>query len=183
MKRFMFSLVTAAAALMLGCQNPDSVNPVASTDGPSHGAIAKPLPVPAPRFILFDRSITYTNAGAYNEVMRAVGKVSFEIKKTPTTPIFNDYLYDVDIIVAGEISKAYTDAPAPRPAPWSFAGSSKDRIKIPDGKKVRMTRTFAVQGASVPTILNVELTISQEALAVRTVSLTKLAVIRLASGK
>lgn len=174
MKRFVFSLAVATTALILGCQNPNSANPVAAGDDALHGVVGKPAPIPDPGWLGFDQMITYTNVGSNDSWMRATGSVVFHITKTPTVPIFDDQLYDVEIKVNGVISKVYSDMPAPRPAPWTFAGSSKDRVRIPSGKIVVLKKKVVVQGASAPTVLNMSFTVSEKILALRTMSLTRL---------
>jgi hypothetical protein len=174
MKRFMFSLAMATVALILGCQNPDAGNPVATGNDALRGGVDKPAPISLPSWLAFDQMITYTNSGWTNEQMRAVGTVIFRITKTPTVPIFADDLYDVEITVNGEISKLSTDTPAPRPAPWAFVGSSKDRVHIPSGKNIILAKKFVVQGASVPTVVNMPFTVSSKNLALRAMSLTRL---------
>lgn len=183
MKSFMFSLAAATVALVLGCQNPDVNNPVAVGDNTLHGTIAKPIVPPDPNLIGFDQRITYTNPGTSREAMQAIGNVVFHITKVPTVPVFDDNLYDVQIAVAGEISRVSSDMPAPRPAPWAFGGTTKDRIRIPHGEKVVLAKTFVVQGAGVPTVLNMPFTLTESALAVRTMSLTKLVVPRLSGNQ
>lgn len=173
MKRFMFALVAAAAAFILGCQNPDVNNPVAGGNDNLAGTLSKPAPVPNPSLIEFDQMISYTNPGASEEAMHAVGTIIFRITKVPTVPIVDACLYDVEIQAKGEITRAYLDKPAPRPAPWMFEGTSTDRIRIAEGSKVVFVKTFAVQGASARTVVNLPFTVTANTLALRTMSLTK----------
>lgn len=170
MKTFIFSLAATTAVLVLGCQDPDMNNPVAIGDVVHRATTAKPAPTPHPNLIGFDQKITYTDPGVTSQVFQAVGSVTFRITKTSPS---DDNLYDVQIVVNGEISASSSDAPAPRAASWTFQGSSKDRIRIPLGGKGVLAKTFVVAGASDPTILNMPITVTDRELAIGRMSLTK----------
>ena len=171
MKRFMFSLAAATAALILGCQNPDANNPVASDNHVPDGTIAKPVLTPDQNLITFDQKIASRSPGSANDVKQATGSATFLISQVPVVPISGSGLFDIRITVEGKISKAPSDLPAPTLAPWSFSGSIKERISIPQGKKVVFVKAFSVQGPSVPTLLSIPFTVTESALAVGTMSL------------
>ena len=173
MKSFMFLLAAATAALILGCQNPDASNPVAGSDNAVSATIAKPAPIPDPNVLMFDQRIGYTNSSESPAAFQAVGTVSFRITEVPTVPVCNGRLFDVQITVQGQVARLWSDMPPPRPAPWAFGGSTSDRIRIPIGQTVAFVKTFVVEGASVPTLVNMPFKMSSRILALGTMSLTK----------
>lgn len=167
MKSFLFSLATATTALILGCQNPDANNPVAIDGNVPGGTITKPVLPPDPNLISFEQKIASKSPGLATDVKEATGNVTFHITQVPVMPISGDPLFDIQIKVSGDIS----NVPSGVSALWTFSGSIKDRISIPQGKKVVLVKAFAVQGPSVPTFLNVPFTVSEGSLAVGTMSL------------
>lgn len=170
MKSFVLSIAATTAALVIGCQSPDVSNPLAINEGTHSGATAKPSPTPAPLQIGFDQKITYTDPGISGESLEATGTVVYQITRvSPGT----DNVYDVLITVRGGITPVFSDGADTRIVPWTFGGSSTDRISISSGKKVSLTKTFVVMGANVPSILNMPVTISDQALAVGSMSLVK----------
>lgn len=170
MKSFLVSLAATTAALVIGCQTPDVNNPVTVGDIAPGSMITKPAPIPSPTMIGFDKKITYTDPGVTSEVFRATGNVAFTITKASAA---DDNVYDVRITVNGGISRTPSDTPGPTPAPFTFGGSSKDRVRIPQGEKALLSKPFVVPGLSVPTILNMSITVSEQELEVGSMSLIK----------
>jgi hypothetical protein len=171
MKNFVLSLAATAAALVIGCQSPDVNNPVAIDEGAHSGTTAKPAPTPAPLQIGFDQKISYTDPGVSGEFLEATGNVVYQITRVVPG---SENVYDVLITVRGGISPVPSDGSDATIVPWIFGGSTKDRISIPSGKKVVLTKMFVVTGANVPSILNMPVTVSDQQLAVGSMSLVKI---------
>ena len=180
MKHSIIVLSAAACAFLLGCENQSVNNPVAMDDTVLRHEIAKPAPVAEqdPNLLEFDRKVEYTNGKGDAEVMQAFGKIGFQINLVPIVPIYEYDVYDVEISTKGEIRgtifkqrtvDAATDFNA---LTWSFGGSSTTRISIPAGTKVSLFQSYDVQGADVPTFLNIEFTATEKALAINTMYLT-----------
>jgi hypothetical protein len=173
MKRVMFSLVAAVAALILGCQTPDASNPVATGDNALQASIAKPAPIPAPNSISFDQLVTYKGFRPIPESYRAIGNVNFRIARIPTLPVTDIELYDVVIAVTGELSKVVSTDPAFRTAPWTFGGKSKVRIRIPQGGKSTFEVKFQVRGARVPSVVIMPFAMTENNLTLQNLSLVR----------
>lgn len=173
MKRFMFSLVAAVAALILGCQTPDASNPVATGDNALPSSIAKPVPVPDPSQFGFDQILSYKESRPIPDLYRAVGHVIFHITRVPNMPESVNELFEVETLVNGDLSKVVNATTAATPAPWTFGGNSKDRIWIPRGGKVTFEKKYLVRGASVPTAVIMPFTLTERVLALRTMSLIR----------
>lgn len=167
MKNSVLSIAAAASALVIGCQSPDANNPVGVDEGARISATAKPSPTPAPLQLAFDQKITYTDPGVSSDYFEATGRVDYQITRVSSA----DNVYDVLITVRGGISPTPADAKA---APWIFGGSSTDRISIPVGKKSVLTKTFVVIGSSVPSVLTMPVTVSDQQLGVGRMSLVKI---------
>lgn len=170
MKNSVFVLAAAIAAFVLGCQNPEVNNPVAAGDNVLRGTVAKSAPVPNPNVVGFDQAVRYTD-GAVG-VMQAIGNVAFRITSVPN---LDADLYDVEVTVQGvlyPVSTAGTIS-SNQPHPWMFGKSSIVRIRIPQDTKAIFELTFRVEGANVPTVLNMPIAVTDRALAVRAMSLTK----------
>jgi len=164
MKYSIVALGAAICTFALGCQNQSVNDPVATDADAIHGAVAKPAPQEYdPSLITFDQKVIYTNVDLA-QVMQAVGAIRFRIEQVP---ILSDELYDVQVSAKGALYLGSDDGTA-----WSFGGSSTDRIRILGGTKVKFEKSFVVYGADVPTVLTMQFTVTERALALRTMSLT-----------
>jgi hypothetical protein len=164
MKHLLNTLAAAAAAFVLGCQDPSVTDPVATGYNAAGTTIAKPQPIVDQNQLEFNQEVLYTNGDRSRPVMQAIGKINFHINQVP---ILSDELFDVEITANGVLHPSNTDA-----FPWSFKGSSTDRIRILSGTKVQFEKNFLVYGADVPSVLTMRFTVTERTLALRTMSLT-----------
>ena len=168
MRAFTFSFAATGLAFIMGCQSPKMNNPVATNDDPVPQAITKPAPLPSPNQIAFNQKVSYATPGPVDQTLRATGNVLFSVTKLPVIPGTADSQYDVRIDVKGEIVGILGAAD-----PWKFGALSKDRITIPQGEKAPVTKIIPVQGPATPTLLEIQFTVSENAVAIGTMSLTR----------
>ncbi|MBM2840896.1 MAG: hypothetical protein HW412_1424, partial [Bacteroidetes bacterium] len=141
--------------------------PVATDADAIHGAVTKAAPQepqPDPSLITFDQKVVYYADADVAQIMHAVGAIKFSIDQVP---IMSDELYDVQLSVKGALSSDSEDGAA-----WSFGGSSTERIRIFNGKKVRFEKRFTVYGAKVPTLLTMGFTLTETSLSLASISLS-----------